>query len=381
MYKNPNLNFYKSYTFYYDETNNVRKFSLKNKHFNEKIHKNFILGGLVFDESKTNELALVKKIQEQFYRNHLSQELKVNDFCNKKYSFLNAVKKINTRKLFKTLIENNVYIHYNYHNNLFYALADIIDSIDDKGIFDEVDNLKEFLYNQASYNLVGMTNLLVEFDYPNVGKRSLEFYLKLIELITQNLISIIDIPSSSEKNDLIIEGLNLICFLSRFTDKEALYLSNNDSMVESERNRLVLIDEYYLIYLNKALDFKNSIHIFDEEKTVEKRIEEVKLHFCEEEIKRIEKIQFIDSKDNVLIQISDVIVGILGKFFEMVHDTPFDELKLQIEQLEGTEKEGFKMFQEIMNYSVKENEAFRNQTRNHGFQNNVQEILNYKLEV
>lgn len=43
----PTADFDEAYTFYYDETNNIKKFYLREFDFNAIFTENFILGGLV----------------------------------------------------------------------------------------------------------------------------------------------------------------------------------------------------------------------------------------------------------------------------------------------------------------------------------------------
>lgn len=46
----PLADFDGAYTFYYDETNNIRKFYVRELDFNSAFTDNFILGGLVHEE-------------------------------------------------------------------------------------------------------------------------------------------------------------------------------------------------------------------------------------------------------------------------------------------------------------------------------------------
>ena len=47
-FMNPNADFDKTYTFYYDETNNIKKLHLKKGDFNYAFSSNFVLGGLAY---------------------------------------------------------------------------------------------------------------------------------------------------------------------------------------------------------------------------------------------------------------------------------------------------------------------------------------------
>ena len=53
------------FTFYYDETNNIRKFYLRETDFNYSFTSNFILGGLVYEGVQPDIQILFKKLNLQ----------------------------------------------------------------------------------------------------------------------------------------------------------------------------------------------------------------------------------------------------------------------------------------------------------------------------
>nr|WP_293107774.1 hypothetical protein [Okeania sp. SIO2F4] len=66
----PTADFESSFTFYYDETNNIRKFYVKefdfNVSFNSKdFHSNFVLGGLVYEGSQPDIKPLFDRLKLQ----------------------------------------------------------------------------------------------------------------------------------------------------------------------------------------------------------------------------------------------------------------------------------------------------------------------------
>ncbi len=56
----------KTYNFYYDETNNIRKFYLKENDFNDSSKSNFVLGGIVFETTKTDFRDCFNKLNLQY---------------------------------------------------------------------------------------------------------------------------------------------------------------------------------------------------------------------------------------------------------------------------------------------------------------------------
>jgi hypothetical protein len=55
----PSADFDGAYTFYYDETNNIRKFYLRETDFNSTFTDNFVLGGLVHEGPAPDVQALI----------------------------------------------------------------------------------------------------------------------------------------------------------------------------------------------------------------------------------------------------------------------------------------------------------------------------------
>ena len=63
----PKADFESLFNFYYDETNNIRKFSLTKTEFNNSFTKNFLLGGLVYEGTRPDIKALFDKLRLQTF--------------------------------------------------------------------------------------------------------------------------------------------------------------------------------------------------------------------------------------------------------------------------------------------------------------------------
>ncbi|MDM9384540.1 hypothetical protein QUB80_28130 [Chlorogloeopsis sp. ULAP01] len=53
------------FTFYYDETNNIRKFYVRKIDFNSSFNSNFVLGGLVHEGTQPNIKPLFDRLNLQ----------------------------------------------------------------------------------------------------------------------------------------------------------------------------------------------------------------------------------------------------------------------------------------------------------------------------
>ena len=129
------------YVFYYDESNNCRKFWVDDskQQFNTDHTADFVLAGLVRKEEEKVEASL------ETFRKPLKLQANVEEIKFKnlyaKGDFLQCVKE---RRLFETLSwidKSPFYIHYTNVNNLFYTLVEIFDSIV------KPDDISEFGYD------------------------------------------------------------------------------------------------------------------------------------------------------------------------------------------------------------------------------------------
>lgn len=61
----PIADFDSYFTFYYDETNNIRKFYVREIDFNSSFNSNFVLGGLVYEGNQPDIKPLFDKLNLQ----------------------------------------------------------------------------------------------------------------------------------------------------------------------------------------------------------------------------------------------------------------------------------------------------------------------------
>ena len=299
-----------NFTFYYDESNNIRKLSLTENGMNVGRTGNFVLAGIlnIKKDKDTNFDEVIDKLNLQKTTN----ELKLKHIG--KGHFLDLLNSKKLSILLNWLADNDLFIHYFNLNVFFWSIVDIVDSIMenlpfDQGLFFKPNHMvvkSDFYKVIKSHELEFLTELK-KFNYPNIKKNKIhEFSEFLINFISE---------SSDVLNDERKYLLNKF-FEQAINKDELFFIMHNDDDI--------LIDSFFNFYIQRVYLFTNSLHIFDTETTVEKKIE--KWIFMDSG-ETISNYEFKDSKSDRAIQISDVLAGLLGKYFSFIEKTDFDELK------------------------------------------------------
>jgi hypothetical protein len=157
------------------------------------------------------------------------------------------------------LIENNFHIHYFNLNITYWSIIDIVDAIIGElhnpfYIMDHM-SLKSDFYELANSNPDVFLNALHKFNYPDIPEeKAYEFCLWLIDFTCMHSCMLPDFRAHVLEN-LVKESLKIeeLPFISGFHGRE-------------------LIDSFMVFYLRNLYLFKNSIHIFDEEKAFKMKL-------------------------------------------------------------------------------------------------------------
>ncbi|NHV08093.1 hypothetical protein G9X43_08915 [Cronobacter turicensis] len=328
------------YTFYYDETNNIRKLYLKGSGFNVNKAENFILAGILHKGLSTgcdySTLFQMLNLQKS------AHEIKLRHIA--KGSFLDMLKSDKLLIIINWLIENKFYIHYFNLNITYWSVIDIIDSI-----IGELNNpvyiinhmsLKSDFYELANSNSDVFLNALHEFNYPDIPEeKAHEFCLWLIDFtcMHSNMLSDFraNILKSLIKKSLKIEDLP---FISGFHGRE-------------------LIDSFMVFYLRNLYLYKNSIHILYEEKSIQ---DEVKDFPLTENGMPIQNHEFVKSHNSEAVQLSDVIAGFLGKYFSYLKDVNDEQLMLDKDGLTSKQFKTLSALKHIIDISDDVSRGFFN---------------------
>ncbi|MGO4292105.1 DUF3800 domain-containing protein [Chitinophaga sp. RAB17] len=337
---NPQCDFDVSMTFFYDETNNVKKFQWKNANLNVTDEKSFILGGVSYDGNRPDLTDIFSGVQlDKSY-----VEVKFRHIC-RKGDLLDCLKSSMLTPLLKKILNKELYIHLSSLNVLYYALADIIDSALNDYPFPQAFDprfgnlLKDTLYRIAATEREDFMDMLYEYEYPNIPKD------KCSEFVS-DLLTIVD---SFSRDPLFHFGVQNLKHVLKHALKKA------ELIFLTDEKKHVMIDGLVSLYQRPVYTFINSVHHFDQEADIKKEMERVTLTYHGEPIANFD---FSDSKADILTQVSDVVVGLLGQVSNFINKHTMEEIKEQLATLNSVQKENLDLLRQLAEKSYRKNIAF-----------------------
>lgn len=335
----PKADFDSTYTFYYDETNNIRKFYVREFDFNSTLTNNFVLGGLVHEGSAPN----VQHLIDSFKLQNTINEVKFKHIA--KGNFIDCLKSYKVN-LFLTFIKNsNLYIHYSILNVLYWSIVDIVDSaIMSSKASQELgqqfsNRLKNDLYKLSMIEIDSIIRLFYKFGFPNIKKDDVSQFIKeLIDIFGEYL------------NDPVFHfGLESL----RQILKEANKKNSLPFIMGGED--LILIDNFLIFYLRPIYLFKNSTHIFDNEDVITDLLKDYKIS---DGISEIKNYSFVDSKTNQLTQLSDIVVGLISKLLLFLKSSTKYEIYNTFSLLTSIQGKNIDLLLDLIEKSHKKNIGF-----------------------
>lgn len=335
----PTADFDSSFIFYYDETNNIRKFYVREIDFNSSFNSNFVLGGLVYEGNQPD----IKPLFDRLNLQKNITEVKLKHIA--KGEFLDCLKAEKLNIFLKCLLENDLYIHYSSLNILYWSIADIVDSaIANSEVAMQLglgfsNHLKNDLYKLAKLEIDLVTELFYNFGYPNLKKESV---LEFVEELT----SIFDEYLDTQEFHFGLESLRQIL-------KEAKKKNSLPFIMDEEDH--ILIENFSQFYLRPIYLFKNSNHIFDNEVTISEIISKYTIIDGNQEVKNY---SFIDSQSDLFIQASDIFVGLMGKFFSYINTSTRENIVGDFESLSERQLNNVDALIDLIDKSNNKNVAF-----------------------
>ena len=310
-------------TFYYDESNNFRKLSLKDTDFNAPIDSDFVLGGVMHfgEKSSADITALIKGLNLQ----KTTKELK-RKYLGETSTFLECLNSNKVICFLEWLIDSDLYVHCFNVNNLYYAIVDIVDSINDERYIPFSLGMKDALYRLALYHHEDFYELLIKCNYPNLSAENISvFYNRLLEYIDEEGVHL------SFDSEVLKQGLKVAR-----KQKECVFLNGND-----ERT---ILKDYSSFYIRPLGVFAHSNHVFDHECLIEDILNKYDFYLGDTQIKNY---SFVDSMSNPLIQVSDCVVGLLGKYYTYVNAISYLPLSKVFETYTDKQKNTLKLFSKL----------------------------------
>lgn len=327
------------YVFYYDESNNCRKFWVDDskQQFNTDYTADFVLAGLVKKGEDIVDVSL------ETFRKPLKLQGNVEEIKFKKLyakgDFLQCVKE---KRLFETLSwidKSPFYIHYTNVNNLFYTLVEIFDSIVKPDEISEFGydyfKMKSVFYHMFKGKADELQILMFKYKYPNIQRED-------VEAFCNELLFLLGSRREMKEEEKFLAGM-----LARASKSDELvFLHDNDDYIMQEN--------YAEFYADPIRKYQKSTHIFDEETTVQ---DIVKRQIAQGE-NMADNFKFVKSETDIFVQLSDVVAGILGKLFKYINSTSVSQCRKDIEGLSKLQVDNVLLIDKLRMEAARENPGF-----------------------
>lgn len=125
----------------------------------------------------------------------------------------------------------------------------------------------------------------------------------------------------------------------------------------SDEDEYIMIKRLNELYSQNTVMFINSEHIFDNESDVQNSFAEVKMVYKDKDICNY---SFVDSKSSVLVQASDVIIGVIGKLFSFIKHIDISLLSDVISNMNEIQIKNLDLLLTLYNKSINRNPSFIN---------------------
>ena len=230
-----------------------------------------------------------------------------------------------------SLLENKgALFHFSSINLFYFALVDIIDSLDFNIAYSPFA-LKSILYQVAQQKTEAFVELFRDNAYPNV--KDIDGFLKSLLLIVRRA-AIADSIGQKILLDIIVDNIG----------KEEL------TFIQDEEENMYIKD-FLQFYQEPLWKFANSKIILDNEVDMMDGL----LRWPVEVDGKKVGYGFVDSKSEPWVQMSDVAVSLVARYFCFVES---DDYEAQIKSFSERQNDNFKRFNRLLAASEKENKLF-----------------------
>lgn len=322
----PLRNWDKPFAMFYDETNNIRRLTLSEVGLNAPENRSFVLAGIALQPGQRIENIDTLRATLQIQAS--AAEIKFRHVAQGDYEAVLSSHRLNL--FLKWLLDQGILIHYSTLNVLYWSLIDIIDSLmpdDAFGIGKYHLHLKSELYDVVTRSPTEFMLLLHSFGYPNVGRDGISAFLGAVS-------DFIDRHSPLNRND----GTMLL----KQTLRQAIQMDELEFLHDNEPGEL--IKDFSIFFLRSVYVFRNASHTFDRETNIEKVLQSVDVRDGQRRV----DYQFVDSKDNVCVQLSDVVAGLIGKHYSYVQSHSIATLKARKADFSELQKQNLSLLKELI---------------------------------
>lgn len=326
------------FTFYYDETNNIRRLLLTPDGLNIRRPNSFVLGGIL--HSGAPRPIDLGPLRDALRLQPTVTELKLKHLG--RGGFLDLLSSPKVETFLRWVSDEGFLIHYQVTDLLYWSIVDIVDSIlteaDAPQLLMAHMMLKDSLYALLRNEVDATAELLGRYSYPDVGcaRRSM-FIAELLDLL-------------EVRED---ELPHFEFYMLKGLLQMARSLERLPYLEDEEPN--LLIDGFGSFFLNRLCLFNKAQHILDDEKQVETYLSSLDLT---DRGAPLRHFRFANSKSESGIQLSDPVAGLLGKLFSYVSQTSTDQITLDLEQLSDRQRSTLALLARLLDRSTDASPAF-----------------------
>jgi Protein of unknown function (DUF3800) len=327
-----------SYTFYHDETNNIRKLHVVARGLNVAELKVFVLGGVVHGDAPRpidiQPLRAAMRIQKT------APEIKLEHVA--KGDFLALLRSAKLTIFLRWITDNELMVHYHELDPLYWSIVDIIDSIlsklRDPALIQYHALLKSDLAAILRSNLPATISLFYHYGYPGLAPENRKPFLNELIALLEHYSALLPAQNAIILKQVLKagRGLDSLDFIEGYPPN-------------------MLIDDFSTFYQGRIAVFKHAIHVLDMEESIQDRFLQTPLTSGG---KPVTHYRFADSKAEPGIQLADIVVGMLGKMHTYFTETPPDEVAADRANLTGTSLQNVELLRDLLAASEDANIAF-----------------------
>lgn len=326
------------YTFYYDETSNVRRLYIREGGLNVPDMGCFALGGVVHSGGKRElDIAGLRSALR------LQKGLKEIKFKNlSKGAFPEAIRSKKISTFLEWTLNQDLLAHFFVLDPIYWMVVDVVD-----GILMEIAEpqlytlhlaLKNDLFAVLRHDRDGTVDLFRRHTSPKRGEEAIKaFVFELSNFIEKRRDWLPD------SNFQMLKGV------------VQMALQLHELPVLNREISNVVIDRFGEFYAKRVCLFKNSAHIFDAEDQVQKFFAD---HAFLEGGRPLQNYTFSPSENEAGVQISDVMIGLIGRFYSFINRTDAQEIQNWATTLSPVQRDNLAKFSRLLDRSTDENNAF-----------------------
>ena len=326
------------YTFYYDETSNVRRLYIRDGTLNAPDVGCFALGGIAHRGAK-------RPLDLSALRSELRLQANITDIKFKhiaKGEFPDALRSRKLVTLFEWLSDQELLAHFFVMDPIYWAAVDIIDGVlmecGEPNLFAVHMPLKNDLYAALRLDRHSTIKLIGRFTLQDRAADGIKPLLSELIRIIEQCRDVLSDFNARMLIGVLKMGLRI-----------------DELSIRQDEISHVLIDRFGEFYAKRVCLFKNATHIFDAEDQVQSYF--AKFSFVDGS-EPLENFAFVPSEDEPGVQISDVCIGLIGRFYSFLNQWSADEIAEWSMNLTPIQEQNLLDFVALMDRSTEENEAF-----------------------